>query len=231
MDIHRQCTLVNFPPIGKIHSCAVNHLKDLAVLISHSQSYIPSLSADLLLSSDNVEAIFTQDFGPSPSWEHKNSYSEFQLQIKRLGDVENLLSRSPNIEKSLASCLESHGTSLDAISAAILRNLRRLQPCILQMKLRTENVLFQALDAHPEKTADILKSIMKLVCLCNTARTFSDSFTDNKELKGESTTPASSKLRNDWCRTMDRRRGHKLFRGEVVLEILYHSGIQYMVRR
>ena len=54
---------------------------------------------------------------------------------------------------------------------------------------------------------------------------------DNKELKGESTMPASSKLRNDWCRTMDRRRGHKLFRGEVVLEILYHSGIQYMVRQ
>ena len=166
IDLHQHCTLVDCYPLGQIRSCTAKYLTDLVTLISGSQFCILSLSIHILSTLKNIKAPAAQIFGKLPNHCDPDFYLKFQLRIQQLGGIVDRLRGLSNIEENLTFCLHQHDTSSsDVMIVTILCNLYHLRNYIQEMKLHTENTLFQILDAHPRKTANNLRMVMMLVCI------------------------------------------------------------------
>jgi hypothetical protein len=122
------------------------------------------LSTHILSTSDQIAAIVTQYFYPLPNQHDKEFYPKFQLRIKQLQHVLDLLDCLPTIEETLAFCHSKHNHLLSGVTiATVLSNLQCLRKHVLGIKVDLESTLFHMLDACPTNTAKVLKSMMKLV--------------------------------------------------------------------
>ncbi|KIK50215.1 hypothetical protein GYMLUDRAFT_253165 [Collybiopsis luxurians FD-317 M1] len=159
----QDCALVDYAYLGMTSSCIAHYLAELWNLISACQSCVPSLSVPLLTTSDNVTTVLGHCFGPLPSEDDEGFYSSSQLRIKQLRRLLDLLSSLPDIESDLAPALKLHNnlSSCQTI-AVVFRNLRLLHQCIFEMQAASETTLFHSLEAYPDRTAQILRSMMKL---------------------------------------------------------------------
>ena len=147
MDGQQKGTLVDCYPL--------EHTKDLLTLVHDIQRYIPSVSIDVLSTSNDIEATVHLAFGCFPQPSSRN-LQEFQVGIKRLRSVENLFCCFQTIENNLTHSLQHYDTPLDGPVATVLQNLRCLRQHILEVKICM-------LDACPKGTADIIRSTVKLV--------------------------------------------------------------------
>lgn len=119
---------------------------------------------NIINTSDNIQAAATQYFGPLPDKSDKEFFAKFQLRIKQLHGVADLLCCLPDIQKSLSVCNHNHSSlPFGPTLSPVLHNLHCLWQHILQMKSNTESTLFHILDANPTHTKRDLKSLMKVV--------------------------------------------------------------------
>ena len=157
---HQECTLL---------ACSFGETKYLLclwTLITDLQLLVPSLSLEILSTSTNIEEIVCQRFGPLSGRYGRQLYARFQLQIKGLRDMLDLLSCLPDIEKNLSIYLDQHKNwPSGQETVTILCNLRGLQQWIMNKKANVESTLFDLLEAHPKQTIECLISVMKLVCI------------------------------------------------------------------
>ncbi|KAJ3750351.1 hypothetical protein DFH05DRAFT_1518501 [Lentinula detonsa] len=161
-DGHRDCTLVDWHPFGMTRTCVAKHLLHLSTLISSSQLYVPSLSMQLLSTSENIVEVVRRCLKPLPGEYDCRFYTRTQSRIKLLCRLLDLLSHLPDIETSLSLCLNQHGVSSDSKITAIFHNAHLLQQYILKTRLDLESNFFYMLDAYPDKSAKNLKLVMKL---------------------------------------------------------------------
>lgn len=162
---HHQCTLVDCF-FGKTRSCTLKYILQLQAFISNFQHYIPTVSLHILSTAANTEAIIAGASNLLPSKRDAECFASSQLLIKRLRGILHMFLLLPDIENPVSLCLDQHDNLPSRQKIAMtFRNLHRIQHYILTMKSEMENTLFHVLDIYPKKTADNLRSVMKLVCI------------------------------------------------------------------
>ena len=148
-DRHQRSTLRKRSLRGRSRQ-SVNDALQLRTLLADLQLHIPRSIWDNMEQSIRLKA---NSFPGPPS---TKVYTEFQGRLKHLRDSLDFLSHLADIE----TCQKN---------AVAIRKLRGLQHFILVTKLKTESILFHQLDAYPNETAGILRSVMELVrIICGT---------------------------------------------------------------
>ncbi|KAF5391094.1 hypothetical protein D9757_003153 [Collybiopsis confluens] len=170
---HSKCMrAVDYPPFGSNRSCTRSLLQEIIDIVEKCHAQVPFVSLQLLLTSlpiDQLDTLVASHFPTPGSPLTLHFYTESIDQIKRLREINRILSTTGNIHSNFVKILKHHHPiPSDHAAFLVLRNLNSLDECIVGKMEMVENALWESLDDYPDQAKRRLKILMNRVSSLDT---------------------------------------------------------------
>lgn len=163
---HQRCSLVDYKPYGQVRSCTATILKELSLLITSCQHFLPTLSASIVVNKKIVDRILGQNFVALSTNFDDQFYLQHMSRMKKLLALENNLTPLIVLKNKFSVCIKRHDTlPSDSVFTTICHNLCYLQIKVFQLRNSVEGIFYQVLDSEPDKTEAKLRSMMREVSI------------------------------------------------------------------
>ncbi|KAF5367322.1 hypothetical protein D9757_010090 [Collybiopsis confluens] len=156
-------SVVECIPFGYTCSCNAGSFLELVTLVKTCQAHLPFVSLSTLShTTDQSEYQHALDQHFHLRHTHNGRlYADFEAQSKRLNEAAFKLSTAPVLHHNFVSCANFHVSLLsDHQALVVVGNLRLLLRCIHNKQVSLYNDWCKVLDDCPERTEQILRSLM-----------------------------------------------------------------------